>query len=84
MKHAIVLAHPSRKSFNAEIARTYREVVERLGDETILRDLYAMRFDPCLKAAEIPGPKAQLGGHARLGSTAYRGAEVAVVFPHRA
>jgi len=58
MKQAIILAHPSRKSLNAAIAETYREAVERLGDEVIVRDLYAMRFDPCLKAAEIPGPKA--------------------------
>ena len=58
MKHAVVFAHPSHKSLNAAIARTYREAVERLGDEVIERDLYAMRFDPCLKAAEIPGPKA--------------------------
>jgi NAD(P)H dehydrogenase (quinone) len=58
MKHAVILAHPSRKSLNAVIAETYREAIERLGGEVILRDLYAMRFDPCLKAAEIPGPKA--------------------------
>ena len=58
MKHAIILAHPSRQSLNAAIAQTYRGAVERLGGEVIVRDLYAMRFDPCLKAAEIPGPKA--------------------------
>ena len=58
MKHAIILAHPSRKSLNASIAQAYRKAVEHIGDEVIVRDLYAMRFDPCLKAAEIPGPKA--------------------------
>ena len=58
MKHAIILAHPSRRSLNAAIAETYRAAVEHLGGEVIVRDLYAMRFDPCLKAAEIPGPKA--------------------------
>ncbi len=57
MKHAVILAHPSRKSLNAAIARTYREAAERLGHQVVTRDLYAMRFDPCLKAAEIPGPK---------------------------
>ena len=57
MKHAVILAHPSRKSLNAAVAEVYRGTVERFGDEVILRDLYAMRFDPCLKAAEIPGPK---------------------------
>jgi len=58
MKHAMILAHPARKSLNAAIARTYAETVERLGHEVLVRDLYAMRFDPCLHAAEIPGPKA--------------------------
>jgi len=58
MKHAIILAHPARTSLNAAIAKTYAEAVERLGHEVVIRDLYAMRFDPCLHAAEIPGPKA--------------------------
>ena len=62
MKHAIILAHPSRRSLNASIAQAYREAVERLRDEVIVRDLYAMRFDPCLKAAEIPGPKKPVFG----------------------
>lgn len=58
MKHAVILAHPARKSLNAAIAKTYAEAAERLGHEVILRDLYAMRFDPCLHASEIPGPGA--------------------------
>lgn len=57
MKHAVILAHPSRRSFNAAIARAYVETVEGLGHTAILRDLYALRFDPRLRAAEIPGPK---------------------------
>ena len=56
-KHAVILAHPDPKSLNAAIARTYAETVRELGDEVVERDLYAMRFDPCLKAAEISGPK---------------------------
>lgn len=58
MKHAVILAHPARKSLNAAIAQAYRAAAEDLGHEVDMRDLYAMRFDPCLKAAEIPGPKA--------------------------
>ena len=57
MKHAVILANPARKSLNAAVAQTYAEAVERLGHEVIVRDLYAIRFDPCLHAAEIPGPK---------------------------
>ena len=62
MKHAIILAHPSHNSLNAAIAEAYREAVERLGDEVIVRDLYAMRFNPCLRASEIPGPRKPVFG----------------------
>jgi NAD(P)H dehydrogenase (quinone) len=58
MKHAIVLAHPSTTSLNAAIARAYAESLAHHGHEVLVRDLYRMRFDPCLKAAEIPGPRA--------------------------
>lgn len=58
MKHAVILAHPAVKSLNAAIARTYVEAVEGLGHEVIVRDLYRMRFDPRLRASEIPGPQA--------------------------
>lgn len=57
MKHAVIVAHPSRRSLNAAIARTYASSVRKLGHEVLMRDLYAMHFDPCLKASEIPGPK---------------------------
>jgi len=58
VKHAVIVAHPARTSLNAAIARTYVETVEGLGDEVIVRDLYAIQFDPRLRAPEIPGPRA--------------------------
>lgn len=58
MKHAVILAHPSHHSFNAAVAGAYADAVRGQGHEVLMRDLYAMRFDPCLKAPEIPGPKA--------------------------
>lgn len=57
MKHAVILAHPAHNSLNAAIAQTYCDTVEALGQEFVVRDLYRMRFDPRLRAAEIPGPK---------------------------
>lgn len=54
MKHAVILAHPRAKSFNASIARTCMDALEARGDTVILRDLYAMDFDPRLKAEELP------------------------------
>lgn len=56
MKHAILLAHPDRASFNGAIARAYARAARELGHEVLKRDLYAMKFDPCLKAEEISGP----------------------------
>lgn len=57
MKHAIIVAHPNPDSFNATIAKAYCEAVKARGSAAILRDLYAMDFDPRLKAEEIPSPK---------------------------
>lgn len=57
MKHAVILAHPARGSLNAAIAATYQDAVTALSHEVIVRDLYRMRFDPCLRAPEIPGPR---------------------------
>lgn len=58
MTHAVILAHPNRGSFNAAVADAYVESLKALGQVVILRDLYALGFDPCLKASEIPGPDA--------------------------
>jgi NAD(P)H dehydrogenase (quinone) len=55
MKHAVVLAHPNPKSFCASIATTCVEELRGLGHAADLRDLYAMDFDPRLKAQEIAG-----------------------------
>lgn len=55
-KHAIIVAHPNAESFNLSIARRYKQSVEALGAQTVLRDLYRMRFDPALKDGEIPRP----------------------------
>lgn len=57
MKHAVIIAHPNKNAFNAEIAATYCQAVESRGHSVLVRDLYEMNFDPCLKADEIPGPK---------------------------
>src|SRR5690606_877852 len=56
MKHAVILAHPRPRSFVRLLADTYLTAVRGLGAEAELIDLYAMDFDPCLKAEEIPDP----------------------------
>jgi NAD(P)H dehydrogenase (quinone) len=54
VKHAVILAHPSRSSFNATVADTYVRAAEAADHEVVLRDLYAMGFQPCLGEGEIP------------------------------
>ncbi len=54
MKQAIVLAHPSRNSFNAAVAGAYAAAVEACGHTAVIQDLYAMDFDPRLRASELP------------------------------
>lgn len=54
MKHAVIVAHPSRDSFTSTIASSYRDACLAASQEIIYRDLYAMHFDPCLPEAELP------------------------------
>ncbi len=56
MKHAVVYAHPNPKSFTATMAVAYAQEAQARGGTTVIRDLYAMGFDPCLKLDEIPAP----------------------------
>jgi NAD(P)H dehydrogenase (quinone) len=52
MKHLVVLAHPREPSFTRSVCDTYIESVERLGHQVVLRDLYAMNFNPVADAGE--------------------------------
>ena len=51
-RHAVVLAHPDPNSFNGLVADAYCEAVRACGQEAIVRDLYALGFDPVLKDHE--------------------------------
>jgi len=55
LKHAIIVGHPEPTSFTHSVGRAYVEAVEALGDRAVVRDLYQLGFDPCLKASERPG-----------------------------
>jgi NAD(P)H dehydrogenase (quinone) len=54
MKHAIIVAHPRRNSFTMAAAGTYRDAVLEQKHDVVFRDLYSMKFDPCLYEDEIP------------------------------
>jgi len=53
-RHAVILCHPDPKSFNRAIADAYCDAVRKIGHDVVVRDLYAMGFDPILKANERP------------------------------
>ena len=57
MRHAVILAHPKPTSFCAALARTCVEHLRATGHQAELHDLYAMDFDPRLKAGELPTPR---------------------------
>lgn len=54
MKHAIIIAHPGETSFTATMAQAYETAVRAKGHSVVIRDLYRMKFDPCLRECEIP------------------------------
>lgn len=54
MKHAIIVAHPNPGSLTHSVAHAYAATVATLGQPSLTRDLYALDFDPRLKASEIP------------------------------
>jgi NAD(P)H dehydrogenase (quinone) len=53
MKHLIVYAHPNIASFNHAIKETLVRVLKEKGQELRVRDLYALHFDPVLKADDF-------------------------------
>jgi len=55
MSHAVIVCHPRPSSFTHAVSAAYREALAGRGGEVVLRDLYALAFDPVLKASEIPG-----------------------------
>lgn len=54
MKHAVIIAHPKLQSFTGSVASTYAQTCKDLGHSVVVRDLYSIGFDPCLKAMEMP------------------------------
>lgn len=46
MKHLVVLAHPRQGSFTRQVCDAWIESVRAYGHDVVLRDLYAMNFNP--------------------------------------
>lgn len=82
-RHVVILAHPDPQSFNAAVAHTYCEAVRECGQVAILRDLYAMKFDPVLKNEERPDRRGfEVAGDVGAELEAIEGCEVvAFIYP---
>lgn len=82
-RHVVVLAHPNPQGFNGLVADAYCEAVRACGQEAIVRDLYAMKFDPVLKDHERPGrPDFRLSRDVQAEHDALSGSNVFVmVYP---
>jgi NAD(P)H dehydrogenase (quinone) len=67
ISHLVILGHPSPDSFNAAVARHYIEAVRANHQDAVLRDLYALNFDPRLRESErLPGESDALELDARV------------------
>ncbi|MBM4360725.1 MAG: NAD(P)H-dependent oxidoreductase [Deltaproteobacteria bacterium] len=58
MKHLIVYAHPNPASFSHAVVDTLEATYRAQGGEVVVRDLYALGFDPVLKGSDFVAMKA--------------------------
>jgi NAD(P)H dehydrogenase (quinone) len=54
IRHLVILGHPASRSFNGSVAAEYCDAVRACDQTAVLRDLYAIGFDPLLKNEERP------------------------------
>lgn len=57
MKHLIVYAHPHPESLNHSILETTVNALKKHGHEVVVRDLYALDFQPVLKPEDTAAMK---------------------------
>jgi NAD(P)H dehydrogenase (quinone) len=53
MNILVIYAHPSAQSFNHSILETFAKPFKAKGHTLVVRDLYGIRFDPVLSAADL-------------------------------
>ncbi|MGG4220733.1 NAD(P)H-dependent oxidoreductase [Paenibacillus jamilae] len=58
MKHLIIYAHSNAESFNHAILETVVTTLKEKGDEVVVRDLYALDFQPVLKPEDTAAMRA--------------------------
>jgi len=57
MKHLIIYAHPHAGSLNHVILETAVSYLQKPGNEVVVRDLYALKFDPVLSLEDMAGQR---------------------------
>lgn len=78
---AVIVAHPRKRSFTMTMAAAFADTVRAAGCEVELRDLYRLRFDPRLRADEMPDhPGAAVRPDVVRERTAIAGADVFAFF----
>lgn len=58
MKHLIIYAHPNEASINSRLKETIVAAIKDNGHEIVIRDLYALQFDPILSLTDMQGQRA--------------------------
>jgi len=58
MKHLVVYAHPNPESLNHAILETMVNTLKNNGHEVVVRDLYALNFQPVLKPEDTAAMRA--------------------------
>ena len=53
MRHLVIAAHPSTKSFNHAVVETYVAALEKGKHRVECRDLYAANFNPVMSARDL-------------------------------
>ncbi len=53
MKHLVVYSHPNFGSFSHAILDVVRETLDALKHDVVVRDLYALDFNPVLSSADF-------------------------------
>jgi len=53
MRHLVITAHPSTKSFNRAVVEAYASALKERAHHVECRDLYAVNFNPVLSARDL-------------------------------
>jgi len=77
LRHLVIAAHPSAKSFNHSVVEAYTAALTERGHRVACRDLYAMGFNPILSARDMAAiARGKPARDIRTELNAIRGADV--------